>query len=197
MNNDLMLIKQVRNHDEKAFETLLNQYRKMIYKIIGGFDLKVGDYVLDEQEIFQEASIAFYRAILSFEEDKGVLFSSYAYAVIMKNLNCNIYRMKNKITYASSLDSFPNAENYIAFSLADSAQEYVRERRFNESLEKFIESLNQKDKQLLNLRRNDYSYKEISEMLGVSTKYVDNHIQIIKRKLHQYLNDLKELEETI
>jgi len=86
MQENLDIILKIKNGDSSLFNDLLENHKKMIYKIINIYKLEVGDFYIDSNDLFQEASIALYKAIFSFEEDKNVMFSTYAYLAIRNRL---------------------------------------------------------------------------------------------------------------
>lgn len=194
MDDDLLLVKRIRNHEENAFEELLDKYRNMIYSIINQFDLQTGDFFLDEQEFFQEGCVGLYKAALSYEGSKDVKFSTFVYSVILKRINTYYRDSKRKTHGLASLDAMgKSVDYYLGFIANDSTIEYMKERRTIEMIGDFLNTINETDRAVLTLRQAKYSYKEIADILNVSTKYVDNHIRMTRRKLKAYLASIEVL----
>ena len=54
MKQTRQIIQKVRSGDKEAFGELMQMYRRMIYKIIYSNNLNIGDFRLDEDDLFQE-----------------------------------------------------------------------------------------------------------------------------------------------
>lgn len=193
-NNNLLL--SIKNGDDKAFETLLNQHHNMIYKIIYGLNLEKGDYKLDEDSLFQEGSIALYKAVFSFEENNNMAFTSYAYMVIRARIRTYIrdnYRYLEKEAY--SIDNIENLE-YLSVNkstlVSENPVEYHREKQFESHLNEFVSKLNNEDQEIFRLRSEDYTYKQIAERLNIKAKKVDNRLRVLRERLKRHLKENEE-----
>ena len=58
-------------------------------------------------------------------------------------------------------------------------------------LNRFMKELSSEDKQILELRGDELSYKEIADLLHISTKKIDNRLRILRKRMGQYLKDEK------
>jgi RNA polymerase sigma-70 factor (ECF subfamily) len=184
-----VLIEKIRKGDEGAFTQLLEEYRRMIYKIIYSFDLNNGDFRVDENDLFQEACLALYDAVFSFEQGRNVQFSTYAYMVIRSRIMTllrNISRSAGNETI--SLDS--HADHSLKFAVNEDPQFYHREELFREKLDRFITALSSEDRQILELKNEKLTYQQISQRLGISVKRVDNRLRSMKRKLKEEMLNL-------
>ena len=192
MDENLELVKKVRNGDEEAFKMLLENHRKMIYKLIYSSTLETGDYAVDMDEIFQEASLILYQAVFTFEEDKKVKFSSYAYLVMkrrIKNVLRGYYRIYSEEPI--SIDSHEHQDYFLSLAVKEDPIGYHKEQEFRQRLNLFVDGLSGEDKQILELRGEELSYKEISDLLHISTKKIDNRLRILRKRMGHYLNDEK------
>ena len=188
------MIEKIRSGDEKAFEQLLKEYHRMIFSIINAYDLEKGDYAVDKLDLYQEASLALYEAVFSYEEKRNVRFSSYAYMLIRSrvlNVLRHYYRTYREETY--SIDANENPDFCNAFAISDQPFRYHREQEFLKHYRRFINGLSQEDRRILELRNRKYSYKQISESLNINTKRVDNRLAFLKRSIRAFLdNETKE-----
>ena len=181
MNNINTIILKLKEGDKDAFEKLLSMHQKMIYKIINGIDRSIGDYIIDENDLYQEASLALYEAAESFEPDREVKFSTYAYVHMKNNLLNYVKRYRRR--YRDDIYSFDINPRSMDFQVADSTRISYNENQFKEELERFLGNLNEEDRMILLMRGSDYSYKEIAEKLNMSTKRVDNKLRVLKQRL--------------
>jgi DNA-directed RNA polymerase specialized sigma24 family protein len=54
-----------------------------------------------------------------------------------------------------------------------------------------MKDLSSEDKQILELIGDELSYKEIADLLHISTKKIDNRLRILRKRMGQYLKDEK------
>ncbi len=192
MDENLELIKRIRNGDDEAFKALLENHKKMIYKLIYGLSLEAGDFAIDVEEVFQEASLVLYRAVFTFEEDKNVKFSSYAYLVLknrIRNVFRSYYNIYKEETY--SIDSREHQDYLLSLAVKEDPVRYHKEQEFRKRLDRFMKELSSEDKQILELRGDEFSHKEIADLLHISTKKIDNRLRILRKRMGQYLKDEK------
>lgn len=195
MHNEEIIIDRIKKGDEDAFNQLLNDYRKMIYKIIYSFNMQNGDFSEDIESMYQEGCLALYKAVFSYEKERGAKFSSYAYMSI-KSKVMNYYRKNSKIHNQEyfSIDSdkaYESRLNMKSLRVSEDPVYYHKEKEFKEYLDNFIKNLPSQDKKILELRNEDHSYKEISKELNINTKKVDNKLRVIKKQLKDYIDKNK------
>lgn len=186
------LIEKIKNGDEAAFEELLENHKMMIYKIIYRHNLNVGDYMLDFDSLYQEGIISLYNSVFSFEKNKGMSFSSYAYMIIRSHIQTYIRDVKSDGDDLLSIDNCENVDYHLSmsnFCVAESPIDYHHKIEFEDKLNKFISNLSNEDRQILELRIDDLSYKDISDRLKINTKRVDNRLRTLRKRLKIYLND--------
>lgn len=189
MNDEILLIK-IKNGDDEAFKELLNNYHKMIYRIINNFLLDKGDFTIDKEELYQEASLILYKAVFTYEKDKNMLFSSYAYLLIrskISNLLRDYARVYNEEMY--SLDNNFYYDRYLKYTINEDPVKYHKELEFKRNLDSFIENLNKEDREILRLKYDECSYKDISEYLDISTKRIDNRLTSLKKRFNNYISN--------
>lgn len=156
----------------------------MIFSIINSFNMDSGDYAVDRDDLFQEGCLALYRAVNSYDEKYATKFSSYAYLLIRSRI-INVLK-KQQRTYDEerySLDNYENPDHVAAFSCADQALAYHRETIARNHLRRFYDALPEQDRQIIELRKKAYTYKQIAGELAIDAKKVDNRIAAIRRAL--------------
>lgn len=197
MKDILNTIERIRQGDELAFRHLLNAHHKMIYSIINSFELESGDYAIDKHDLYQEGSISLYEAVFTFEEDRNVKFSSYAYMVIRSkiiNVLRNYYKTYNEETY--SIDALDYNDFLRSLTVRDVPFEYHKQQEFISEFQKVLNGLSSEDKRIIELRNKRYSYKQISEVLNIKVKRVDNRISSLKKLFKNLLEKDYEEEPT-
>jgi RNA polymerase sporulation-specific sigma factor len=190
---ELVLVAQQGNND--ALEKILQSYRGFIRYVCQRYYLKDGD----EQDLLQEASIGLLEAIRAYDYTSEVRFRNFAFICIKRELDSVISRSNRKkrqilnnaipiYAYVEEENNRYGSEYYSGENLMKSdddtpedaliAREELQELRT--FLNKELTSLEQK---VLVLRIEGCSYREITDILGIRAKAVDNAIQRIRRKV--------------
>ncbi len=188
MEENLELIRRIRSGDEEAFAILVKNHHRMIYRIIYNHRLDSGDYRIDAEDLYQECCLALYGAVFTFEEERKVRFSTYAYMVMnarIKSVLRSHYRSGNSDLY--SLDR--SSDHDINLCVSQDPAQYHREKRFEEELQAFISSLDPQDRQILKMKEEDCSYRQISERLKINVKKVDNRLRFLKKQLKEKMGE--------
>ena len=179
---------RIRQGDEDAFASLLKDYRKMIYSIINSFNREHGDYAISEDDLFQEASLALLKAARTYEEDKEMKFSSFAYMVIKKRI-INVIKQHRR-TYEEehySIDNYEFFDHMTCFAVCDQPYIYHRECELREHLSVFYDSLSAEDRKIVDMRQDSLSYRQIAAQLHSDVKRIDNRLMAVKRELRSYM----------
>ncbi len=80
--NDEELLKQIKNGNEQALETLIHNYKEIV-------NMKIGKYFIvgaEKEDIFQEGMIGLYKAIKSYDPTKQNSFKTFANLCIERQL---------------------------------------------------------------------------------------------------------------
>lgn len=190
--NDYELLDHIYSCNEDANEIMIYKYRPLTVNLAKKL-IKYCNGGIDLNDLIQEGLVGLNEAVNSFREDKETNFGTYAKLCIerrMYSLVKSTRTYKNKILNESiSLED--EDENNIDRFLVDNRtnpSEMVEENDYQEKV--LIELNNQLtdlEKQVFELKKNDFNYKEIAEILDKDPKVIDNTIQRIKTKLKKIL----------
>lgn len=181
MQDTNMIIRKVKQGDSDAYEKLLVSHDKMIFKLINTIDKTIGDYQIDEDDLYQEACLALFEAARSYENEREVKFSTYAYAHIHNSLRNYVKNYRK--TYKEGMYSFDADTRSLRFEICDSTVDAFNRSEFKRELDKFISELDEEDRNVMYMKSEDLSYKEMAERLNVTPKRIDNRIQKLRRKI--------------
>jgi RNA polymerase sporulation-specific sigma factor len=187
------IIKQIKDKDDAAFKTLLEDHYKMIYKIIYSLNSFENDFAFDIESLYQEGSIALYKAVFTYEADRGMSFSSYAYMCIRSRLLVcyrNMRKYREEEIY--SIDNHPNIDYCLSMAsscVSENPIAYHHTKEFNEDIGTFVSKLSKEDQEIFRMRVEKYSYKQIAEKLNISTKRIDNRLRKLRENLRKHLNE--------
>ena len=194
--DEKIIIEEVRYGNSDNFNIILANYRMMIYKIINNYSLRYGDYIISEEDLFQEASVGLYDACLKYDSSKNVKFSTFAYIVIKRRIQ-RVYKMYRE-TYGNENISLDNVDAYEYINYSSYINEinyHYGSRELIDNIKEYYEKLNKIDRKIIDLRIQKYSYKEIAERLNISRKVVDNKIYRIRKLLEKYIDNKNELDK--
>jgi RNA polymerase sporulation-specific sigma factor len=195
--NDNELIYLVSESNEDAKELIYEKYRPII-------EMKAKKYVkfvvskgYDMNDLIQEGMIGLTQAINDFKEQKNVQFQTFANLCIDRKIFSfirNITRDKHRLLNESiSIDaSYSSTGKPLIEMLFDenniNPEEIFIERETKyELFNKIDEKLSKSEKEVFDLRMQGFSYKEISELLNITSKAVDGTLSRIKNKITNIL----------
>ena len=188
MKNINHILEKIRKGDREAFDFLLHRHHKMIYKLINSYNLENGDYAIDPHDLYQEGCIALYNSVFTFEKERNVKFSTYAYLCINGAIRkCIRENAKRYLEEPYSLDVVRKIK--LELIVEDNPLNYHHEEECRRKLDEFMKDLNSEDLKIIELRRRDMSYKQIAESLNINAKRVDNRIQVLRKRLRKDLYD--------
>lgn len=180
------LISKVKKNDDDALRILILNYEKMIYKIIHSFNLSQGDYRISRDELFQEGTIALYEACKTYSKRTDCKFSTFAYLVIKRRITRamfqNIKTYKAECVSIDKDDHFQNSFAYETKYVEDNPLSYQNKLENQKELDEILNNLNDFDRRLVRLRLENVPYSEISQMMKVPYRKLDNRMQYLKKR---------------
>jgi RNA polymerase sigma-70 factor (ECF subfamily) len=151
---------------EKEFVELLNKHQNIVHKICNVYM----DEQADKEDLFQEITLQAWKAIKNFRGDSQ--FSTWLYRVALNTAITYFKKGKKQVT--TFTEHFPErTEDY------NPIEEQVQ------AMYKAIGCLSKIDKALVMLYLDDYSYKEMADVLGMTVTNVGVKMNRIKTKLKE------------
>lgn len=182
--DDKQLIKKILEHDDLAFGILLEKYKKLVYTAI----YRLVRDAADAEDIFQDVFLEVYRSIhyLRNENDlSGWLFK------IAYNKSISFLRKKNPArANSNSYEDQKLESGKNKYSLVDhqTPSERLEEEEAEIALYTAIDRLPEMQKKALLLHKfENYSHKEIGEMMDLSISSVESLIYRAKIALRKSL----------
>lgn len=163
----------MRQTDNDGFVTMIKKYKRIIYKVINTYCNDVDD----KKDLEQEILIQLWKSYQSY--NGSTQLSTWIYRIAM-NVSISFYR--NNVTRKTNTTSINQS---IFQELASSAtnEEETDQRRL---LYGFISQLDEFNREVFMLYLDDYSHKEIAEIVGITESNVGTKINRIKHKIHEY-----------
>lgn len=179
--SDEELIRQAKS--DIAFSELISRYKKIAE--IKARKLGGGRSEAEINDLIDEGVIAVFYAVKTFDESRGVLFSTYADTCITNRIITTIDK-QNRIKIKETDDAL-SCENRID---NESPESILMEReRFDEAMKRASKELSGMELSVLQLYLQTESYKIIAEKLNISEKAAGNAMQRVRKKLKSVLSN--------
>ena len=196
--NDYELIEYANENNEDANNILIKKYEPLIHSIANRM-LKSCSYIgLEESDLVQEGMIGLNHAISYFNEQKDIIFYTYAKTCIERRMISTVIaakRLKHRVLNESISLNADNDDVSFDKILKDEASNPEKIVMDSEETDKLIEdikgTLTDFELQVFELMISYFKYGEIAEILDKEKKQVDNAMQRIKNKVREKLNEKK------
>ena len=194
--NDYELIEYANENNEDANNILIKKYEPLIHSIANRM-LKSCSYIgLEESDLVQEGMIGLNHAISYFNEQKDIIFYTYAKTCIERRMISTIIaakRLKHRVLNESISLNADNEDVSFDKILKDESSNPEKIVMDSEETEKLIESikgsLTDFELQVFELMLSYFKYGEIAEILDKEKKQVDNSMQSIKNKVREKISE--------
>lgn len=171
------LIIAARSGSGTAFSELSEMYKPLIESMTDKYVRSIGGGGADREDLRQESSVAFYKAVMTYDIDQGeVSFGLYAKICIRNRLISILRSAKSRAK--ATVSNAPDEGIKPRQSIFDRAE-----------LDKIsCEILSKREKDVFLMYADGKSYAEISHSLKIGEKSVDNALFRAKKKLRAYFS---------
>lgn len=186
--NDYELIYLIKEGIEEAVELVLEKYEPLIKNTASYYINCFGRKKVDYDDLLQEGRLGLIQAIRGFSDKKEALF--YTFAVLcIKGRMINFMLHNNRLKNYPLNNSYSLDDNVLSNNVPDdfdinSIFDYFY---LEEKIIMFKNTLDFDDSLIFELKFNSFSYKEISKLLDIDIKKVDNCLYKIKKKFKIFL----------
>ena len=188
------LIHSAQQGSRQAFDQLFAAYYLKLRRLCGRYHLPGAEF----EDVLQEGSIGFYKAVLSYRFDQSASFDTYLSACIRHHLTDAVRTstrqkhspLNNYVSFhsSSSLDELPPQLGSVSPSAPDPFEIVVTREAVRKIRTTIEENLSPFEQQVLQHYISGRSYQEIAGRLDRPLKSVDNAISRIRRKLRSLLH---------
>lgn len=196
--NDYEIMYLVAENNEDAYNVMLEKYHPLVDKYAKRYYEKYKKFGVEYDDLYQEGNIAITNAMREYDEDSDCLFYSFALLFIKREMERHVKSMTRLkhllLTNAISIneeikDSELNLEN-VLYNKKDNTESIVSINLALENLNKFKDTLTSQQSLIYELRVNGFNNKEISILLDLPYRSIDNSLRIVKEKLKNYENGI-------
>ncbi len=171
-------ISLAKNGDEKALSYLMAAFTPNI-KASAAKCVSPG---LEYEDIAQECMIALFRAIISYDSEKGATFSTYACACI-ENAAVSALRSANRKKHMALNTAVPLTDTDESVNEQSAEDVVFKSESYSTAIKHINNKLSQLEKNVLFAFLDGASYSVIASRLNITEKSVDNALQRIRAKL--------------
>lgn len=157
------------DYKEKEFIQLLNQNQKIIHKVCNLYM----NWQEDKEDLFQEITLQAWKAFSQFRGEAK--FSTWLYRVAL-NTAITFFRKDKKNAFIATVSEIPELAH-------QSDRDPIEDK--TKAMYKAIADLSKIDKAIVMLYLEDYSYSEISEIIGITANNIAVKMNRIKVKLRE------------
>ena len=179
----LQLVALAQLGDQNAFGQLLNMYDPLISATVAKFKIS-GMSQADEEDLRQEAVLAFYSSLVSYDPNiSGVEFGLYAKVCICNRLVSQMRIMKKHLSQSVlSYELFENiaGQDDPAARVVELEEERSLLRLINDNLSKY-------EQKVFRMYVSGMSALDMAEKLDSNEKSVNNAVYRIRKKLKDIL----------
>lgn len=175
MHSDYELLYLAKENDEKAIQLLITKYKKIInYKVLK-YSKDLSDY---KEDFYNEALCTLYKSIYNY--DDSYTFSTFFNTCLensLKNYHRNILEKKpiyNK-SFVNIREKCYNPESIL-----------LENEHYEELKKKIINKLSWKEELVFILKEQNYTPKEISEIIDSNIKSIYTIIDRIRNKVSMF-----------
>ena len=191
--DELQIIQAAQSGDGEAMTFLLEKYKSMVRALSRPLFLMDGD----KDDLLQEGMIGLFKAIRTYDADRGTVFETFANLCISSQLYSAIKisnRQKNiplnsyiSLDMSDGLeeggDSFFELNRALTVWQQNPEEIVIGEENARNIKRRLYSRLSKMEMQVLSLFLKGLTYQEIAGKLGKSPKAIDNALQRIKTKL--------------
>ena len=191
--DELQIIQAAQSGDGEAMTYLLEKYKSMVRALSRPLFLMDGD----KDDLLQEGMIGLFKAIRTYDADRGTVFETFAnlcissqlYSAIkisnrQKNIPLNSYiSLDMSDGFEEGGDSFFELNRALTVWQQNPEEIVIGEENARNIKRRLYSRLSKMEMQVLSLFLKGLTYQEIAGKLGKSPKAIDNALQRIKTKL--------------
>ncbi|MEJ2050316.1 MAG: sigma-70 family RNA polymerase sigma factor [Calditrichota bacterium] len=185
---DRQLIDMALQGDERAFETLLNKYRNLVFSIM----IKMVRNHQEAEDLTQEAFMKAFNSLSSFNDE----FAFSTWLMKIASNNCIDFLRKRKLRTYSIHEPIQYKDEKIEIDIPDhepTPEKHLLQNERAKMIQTAIDELPERYRYVVLLRhKEEKSYEEISEILNLPLGTVKAQIfrarEILNKKLKSIIN---------
>ena len=185
---DEVLIEMLRSGDAEIADYLMEKYKPLVRKKTNAMYLIGGE----TEDLIQEGMIGLFKAMRDYDPEKEVSFFAFAELCINRQLYSALEASNRKkhiplntyVSFSNQEDAEGmNLEQMLTDENASPEQMMIEHESKEEFFHRLQEKLSPMEKKVLYLYLEGHSYTQIAEIMGKTSKSIDNSLQRIRMKI--------------
>ena len=187
--DDVILVLRAKSGDSKALSVLIEKYSESIKIKAYTFNCV---HIKDNEDLYQEGMMGFVSAVYYYDENRGASFNTFMTRVVSNRMiqAYNNMRDYSKVFLVTENDS-EKFLNSIDNSNLSPEEHVVSNECYSEYLLFIDAEFSEFEKKVYKLFLKNFSYNEMSIILGCTVKSIDNALQRIKKKIREFFEKQK------
>lgn len=177
----------VRENDDNCRDILFSKYQPVIHNIANEYYRRFSKYGYDYDDFVQEANIAFQRALIHYDENKNIMFYTFAVLCIKRSLLTFCRQISNVNKNISCEDTYEINDEILADPNSD-IKYYIDSFEMEEIFHSIIISLPIELSSIFELKINGFTFSEIGILLDIPSSSAEYKNRIARRKLKRCLH---------
>ncbi|MFW5855673.1 MAG: sigma-70 family RNA polymerase sigma factor [Bacillota bacterium] len=194
---EVEIIREAQRGNKTAIEYLINQNMDIVYAKAKYFFIKG----LDKEDVIQEGMVGLYKAIRDYRRERRASFRGFSQLCVHRQLVSAIKKanrqkhipLNNSTSINKTLDYDDSKGRSFTEILPDKDENLEEQFIYREILKRIFEDIKQEltelERQVFMQYLDSKSYQEISEILNVNIKTVDNALQRARKKIEDIRNN--------
>ena len=190
---DEELIFRFKNGESEILDYLMEKYKNMVRKkartmfLIGG----------ENDDLIQEGMIGLFKAVRDYQPDKDATFQTFASICVDRQIynaiqSSNRQKHQPLNSYVSLSEQGGENEEHLGDTWVENPESIIIDQENVENLEQEITTtLSPMENQVLEYYLAGNGYGEIAELMGKTTKSIDNALRRIRTKIKEQLEQLR------
>lgn len=181
MDEIVDLVKSAKNGDENAFFELVNKYQGLLLGMSKEYSDMCPEPLKDQEDFLQEAKIAFFNAVKTYDESKKITFGAYSKTCIRNRLISCIRKLNSKKRKKVPTKVVYDQDPVLGFTISNEKKQQI--------IQLAKQNLSRFEYLIFELYSSGLRAKEISAKINKSERSVNNAIYRMKVKLSSLKND--------
>ncbi len=173
-DNELVTLSRNSKSGKNAVSVLISRYLGLVRKRACFFSAEYAD----AEDLTQEGFLALINAINSFDAERGAKFSSFADVCVTNGIKSAVIKLRK-----NAGESFPDGVEENIENVSTPENICVEKEKIKGIYNEIASLLSEKEWSIFRLYLAGISYKEISEILSIPLKTVDNAVFRVRKKL--------------
>ena len=184
--NDYELISYVKENDEFSESIIFKKYDPIIRRLSNDYYMNYSKYGLDREDFYQEALLAFSRALVSYNDQINCKFYTFVIICIKRKLISLCRNISNSNKNLSN-DYLDDIDSYEISDIKSNTNSLIDFLEFENIIKNSMYDFSFENICIFELKYNNFTYEEISLLLDMPLRNIEYRYRKLKRIINRIL----------